>query len=295
MIDEYVDEIARRLVMPAGRQARIVAEVRDHLDDAVAELVARGADVHVAEARATHAFGSPPDLANQFNTHVAVGVLRRTPLVMAASGVAVAVAFVFAAISRPARAPSSAGVLQQVAFFCGVLGMQVAVVAGVRVLARVAARWETTPTAADHRLVRRAGFVFSSGLTAAAVAWTVALAASGERSAPCILSCVVMMIVAVVVWSTTTGRLAPTGEDRTIPSGSALGAPERALEWLGGRPRVWCATMAILAAITAMPHAETTLSGDLVWGAIQAAAVVVGFIVLGPTLELRSHSRASSP
>ena len=98
-------------------------------------------------------FGSPPDLASQFNTHVAIGVLRRIPLVMAASGIAVTVAFVFAAVSRPACTPASASVLQQVAFFAGVLGVQVALVAAVRVLARSRRGRRTTPTMADHRLV----------------------------------------------------------------------------------------------------------------------------------------------
>ncbi len=295
MIDEYVDEINRRLVMPARRRARIVAEVRDHLDDAVAEFVALGNDIDTAQARATSAFGSPPDLASQFNTLVAIGVLRRIPLVMAASGVAVAVAFVFAAVSPSARTLTSASVLQQVAFFSGVLGMQVALVAGVRALARVAARWHTTPTAADHRLVRRAGFVFSSGLTATALAWSVALATAGQAPLRCILGCAVMVVAALVVWSTSTGRLAPPDDVQSIPSGSTLGVAERALEWLSGRPRTWCTTVAVVAAVTAMPHAETTASGELAWGAIQAAAVVAGFIFLGPTLELRSPSRANRP
>jgi hypothetical protein len=171
--------------------------------------------------------------------------------------------------------------------------MQLAFVAGVRALVRIAARWQTTPTAADQQLVRRAGFAFSAGLTAAACSWTVALAAASDGASPsyaaaCIAGSVVMVLAAILAWVSTTGRLAPpTGDTKPIPYGSTLGAAERALNWLSRWPRTWCATVAILAALTAMPHAETTASGELAWGAIQGAAVVVGFIFLGPALGLR--------
>lgn len=37
-----------------------------------------------------------------------------------------------------------------------------------------------------------------------------------------------------------------------------------------------------------MMHAETTVSGALPWGVAQGAAVVGGYLLLGPTLELRA-------
>jgi hypothetical protein len=302
MIDEYVAEIGRRLAMPARRRARIIEDIRDHLDDSITLLVSTGIDPRIAERRAIESFGLAPDMADQFNTDAAVGVLRRTPPVMAASGLAVAAAFVFAAVSRPSRPPASASLLQQIAFFFGVLGMQLALVAGARVLMRVGAHWQTAPTAADHRLVRRAGFMFSTGLAAAALGWTVALAAANDgpsppRSAPYIAGSVVMILAAIVAWVTTTGRRAPaTGDDNRAPDGSLLGTAERTLQWLSRWPRTWCACAAILAGLAAMSHAETTPRGTLLWGVIQAAAVVAGFVLLGPMLELRrSASSAASP
>ncbi len=40
------------------------------------------------------------------------------------------------------------------------------------------------------------------------------------------------------------------------------------------------------------PHAETTVRSALVWGAIQALAVVAGFVLLGRLLELRGPRSA---
>jgi hypothetical protein len=36
-----------------------------------------------------------------------------------------------------------------------------------------------------------------------------------------------------------------------------------------------------------MTHAETTFTGALPWGLIQAATVVLAFLILGPALGLR--------
>ena len=294
MIDQYVDEISRRLVMTARRRARIVEDIRDHLEDAVEQLVSQGIDVQNAEERAIGAFGSASSLASVFNEQFAVGLLRRAPLTMAASGLVLVAGFLLAALSRSSRAPFSAGVGQQVAFFTGLLGIQVAFVAGARVLARVGAHWRSAPPAADHVLVRRAGFVFSAGLALAACGWTVALVAAGggqapPRTAPLLVGGVLMILATIAALATTIGRrVVPTGTAPANPDRSMLGAAERLLQWASRRPRTFCACVAILAALAAMPHAETTATGELIWGVIEAGAVIAGYVLLGPTLELRS-------
>jgi hypothetical protein len=49
----------------------------------------------------------------------------------------------------------------------------------------------------------------------------------------------------------------------------------------------------VVATTAAMVHAETTALDALPWGAAQAIAVVLGFVLLGPTLGLRTRSGSS--
>jgi hypothetical protein len=191
--------------------------------------------------------------------------------------------------------PAAASTFQQVAFFAAVLGMQFALVAGIRVVARVGARWRTTPRIADHVLVRRAGFVFIGGLAVAAGGWTVALATSREPHARVVpfVAGVVLMIAVTVVASTAVLRRRRVHVDEPVPAPYDIAPPliltvaERAIQWLSGRPELACVSVAASSALVAMSHAETTVQGALPWGAVQAAAVVGGFLLLGPMLELR--------
>ena len=293
MIDQYVNEISQRLVVPARRRARILEDIRDHLEDAVEQLLSQGIDQQTAEESAIGAFGSASSLASQLNEQFAVGLLRRTPLTMAASGFVMVAGFLLAAVTRPSQGAMPAGPVQQVAFFIGLLGLQVAFVAGVRVVARVGARWRSAPSAADHLLVRRAAFVFSAGLAVAACGWTVALVAAGggtgpPRTAPLLAGGAVMILAVVAAWATTIGRVTSTGTASPDADPSMFGAAERFLQWVSRRPRRFCACGAILAALAVMSHAETTLKGELMWGVIEAWPVIAGFVLLGPALELRS-------
>ena len=43
-----------------------------------------------------------------------------------------------------------------------------------------------------------------------------------------------------------------------------------------------------------MSHAETTVTGALPWGIAQAVAVIGGFVLLGPALDLRRTRAAGS-
>ena len=74
---------------------------------------------------------------------------------------------------------------------------------------------------------------------------------------------------------------------------SAFAWGERAIGVVRRHPVASCAVAAALTAIPAMSHAETTLSGATPWGLLQGASVVLGFIVLGPTLGLRESDRIS--
>jgi hypothetical protein len=303
MIDDYVLEISGLLVMSARQRARVIEDVREHLDDAVERLVSQGSDVRTAEQQAVAAFGPVSDLADQFNGHVAAAVLRRSPLIMAGCGLAVVAGLALAAVTKPSSAAvqPSAGLVQQVAFFAARLGLQFALVAGVRVLARVGSRWRTTPHATDHLLVQRAGVVFTVGLAAAACGSTIALLTAADRTsqvrpAPLVAGIVVMISGAFIAAVSMTRRRRLTtssGEDGArghSDDGLPFSVGERLIQRLSRHPRSWCAAVAILSGLAAMSLAETRLADALVWGASQAAAVIVGFVVLGPMLELRPRA-----
>lgn len=297
MIDAFLDDLGRRLVASRRRRARIVGEVRDHLDEAADHFVAHGEDRRTAEAHAVGAFGHASDLAGQINAQVAAASLRRVPMIMAAAGTAVVAGFVSAASAQP-RHDGAAASRQQVAFFVAVLGLQFAVVAGVRVVARIAAVWGATPSDADQALVRRASLVFLGGLVVCIAGWTVALVGSDVRrhTTPVVGGAVVMLLATIIATvATLRRRVVPIGVAGSAPGTairSRLAIAERAITMMGRRPSLTCAAVALVAAASAMSHAETTVGRALPWGVAEAAAVVAGFVLLGPCLEVRSLSRS---
>jgi hypothetical protein len=221
-------------------------------------------------------------------------------MIMAACGVAVVGGFLLAAIMQPhAAVPAAARAFQQVAFFTAALGLQFAFVAGLRVLARVGACWRTSPCAADHMLIRRAGAVFVGGLAAATGGWTVALAGAMDRQpdarpVPFVVGIAVMLSATIVAgMAMMHRRVEPEDEPAWVrpdsATGSVHGVAERVIQQSSRRPLTVCAGVAVLAALSAMSHAETTVAGALPWGGIEAAAVIAGFVFLGPMLELRSR------
>jgi len=81
---DYLEELSGQL--RRARRARILAEVRAHLLDAVAAEVLLGADPDRAAALAVERFGSPARVARQFNA------LRRRPRAMVQRAAAVILA-----------------------------------------------------------------------------------------------------------------------------------------------------------------------------------------------------------
>ena len=300
MIEDYIDDIDRQLIVPTRQRTRIIQDIRDHLADAVEQLAAQGVDGPTAELQAVAAFGSATDLANQFNGQAAAVAMRRTPITMAACGAVVVGGFLLAAVTQPSPAvPQPASIVQQVAFFTAVLGLEFAFVAGLRLSVRAAARWRTTPSQSDQFLLRRAMVVFGVALAVAAVGWTVVMAdvlgESSNRRAATLVAGMVMMIGAAGVAGValTLQRLHGQGEPPSMPEPvtthrSILGAAELGVGWVGRFPRTTCAVVAIAAALGAMANADTTVRGALPWGIAQAAAVVAGFVLLGPALQLRA-------
>jgi hypothetical protein len=84
-------------------------------------------------------------------------------------------------------------------------------------------------------------------------------------------------------------RVNPADEcgDDTSTLDGLFGVGERCIGLVRRHPVVSCTALAGFSIFPAMSHAESTLSGALPWGLIQAATVLLGFVVLGPALRLR--------
>jgi len=74
----YLAEIAAGLHGPRRRRARILAELRDGLDEAVADHAAAGLPPDRAVTAAIERFGSPRAIADAFAPELAVAYARRT-------------------------------------------------------------------------------------------------------------------------------------------------------------------------------------------------------------------------
>lgn len=298
MIEQYLAHLRDALRVSSRRRDRILDDVRDHLIDAAEHLQRDGLETTVAEQRAIAAFGPAAHIAEQFNRDAATATLRHAPVVMAASGVAVVAGFLIATLTQPTPGlPKPAGLARQIAFFAGLVGLQVAFVAGARALARAGARLRTTATSSDFRLIRNSALVFLGGLTTTTAGWTVALIDAVDRLphgdvGPLVAGLIVMVsgsLLAIVTcrrWRRTLGSAAADVGDHLDTS--ALAAPERLIRAMAVRPWLFCTSAAVLAALTVMSRAETTVLGALPWGGAEAAVVVLGYVWLGPALELRT-------
>ena len=275
MIDAFMAELDRRLRLPRRARARVLEDVRDHLDDAITAGCAGGLDSASATERAVLAFGSPGDLADQLNAQSATATMRRTPIVLAACGAAVVGGFVPAATRNPPQAATTAPAVVQVAFFVAMLGSQVALVSGARAASLVAARWRSEIAPASEReLVRTSGVIGVGALATAAAGWSVAVVgafARGHASRPVavVVGTLVMLGAATVAVATLARR---TGADGNVPQFQSSGENSRlltfgehAIEQIRRHPVLACSAAAIVGALGVMSHAESTVSsrGDL--------------------------------
>ena len=299
-IDDYVAELATLLHVPSTRRRRILAEVHDHLDDAVAHQ--RANDEALTQPGGPTAsvladFGQVSTIAAQFNAEAGTAAMRRGPLVALAGGLGVFGGFLLAGTTQPqSTSPKDATWLTQLAFFVAVLGFEVALVAGACAAARALAWWKSSvASSSDRDFVRRCSLVSTGALAIAAVSWSVTTALASDRlvrpnSTTLVLGAAVMLVsagVAVGMVHRLPLNLVDEGPSGSEPAGGAFTLAERGVGFVRAHPVLCCLVLAGFSAVPAMSHAETTLSGSLPWGLAQAASVVVGFLALGPLLGLR--------
>ena len=223
--------------------------------------------------------------------------MRRAPMVVFVAGVAVFGGLLFAARSQPhPRVPTPATLEAQVAFFVAALAFQIAVVAGVCAASRALALSRTPAVESkDRQFVRRAALIATAALAVAAVGWVTTLGFAFEtethpNTASVVFAGVVMFSAAAVAIIATFRLRMNVSDDVTgvpVAIDHAMSLGERALALVTRHPAWSCTTVAALSAWAAMAHAETTFTGALPWGIIEAATVVGAFILLGPMLDLR--------
>jgi hypothetical protein len=223
--------------------------------------------------------------------------MRRAPLVALAAGAMVVAAFLAAAVSQP-KASQQATVAMQVSFFLGVIAFQVAVLAGACGASRTLATWRTSATSGgDRAFVRRCTIISMTALSAGVLAITTNLILDARQpshtNGVALAAAVAGMIATVAVGLVTALRLNVNAADEDTAAGG-VGAPalftlgESVIARVHRYPVLSCATVTIAAATWAMSQAETaTVAAALPWGISQAVAVVAGFVLLGPALDLR--------
>ncbi len=297
-IEQYLSELKSCLRVGGRERTRILAEVRDHLEDATAHREQAGEQHDPAIAHAVNAFGSPPAIGTEFNAQAGVRAMRRAPFVLMTAGFVIFAGLLIAANTQPHEtAPLHASLATQTSFFIAVLAFQIAVVAGICAASRALALWRSPTTRGqDRQFVGRCATVSTAALGVAAASWATALGLELNRlahrnTATGVAGAAAMIGAAgaamVIAWRLRINPFDDSGDARD-DTNSVFGLGERALGLVRVHPVTSCLAVAALSGWAAMVHAETTFTGALPWGLTQVATVVLAFAALGPTLGLRT-------
>lgn len=301
-IDQYLSELTSCLRVGGRERTRILAEVRDHLEDATAHREQAGDQHDRAIAHAVKAFGSPPAIGAEFNAQAGARAMHRAPFVLMIAGLAIFAGLLVAANTQPrSTVPIHASFATQASFLVAVLAFQIAVVAGICTASRALVLWRSPTTRGqDRQFVGRGATISTVSLGVAAAGWATALGLDLNRmahpnTATGVAAAAVMIGAAgaamVIAWRLRINPLDDSGDARD-DTNSVFGLGERALGLVRVHPVTSCLVVAALAAWAAMAHAETTFTGALPWGSAEVATVVLAFAALGPTLELRTPRSA---
>jgi hypothetical protein len=250
-----------------------------------------------AVEQALLAFGSARGLATQLNAAAGTRAMRQAPVIALLAGAAIGAGFLVAATTQThAAASENATFAAQASFFLAVVAFEIAFVAGVCAASRVAALWRAVPApSGDREFVSRSTTVSLAALAATATAWVVNMIVAWNRLAnpddATLVAGALIMIVSAATAFMALGHIqinaADKGPGAEVEANGPFGLGERAIALVRRHPVISCLGVVIVSSASAMMHAETTVSGALPWGAIQALAVVLGFAILGPTLGLR--------
>jgi hypothetical protein len=218
-------------------------------------------------------------------------------MIAVVSGLLVIVSFLLVGINQPKMiAPATIEV--QISFFIAVIAFQVALVAGACCASRALATWRTSATSGSSRLyVRRCTVISMTALLSGVLAMTANFIFDIDRGARVNKLALILgassMFIAAGVGLLTALRLKvnPTYEDvevSTTPSNIVFTLGDSAIKVVSRYPILSCIFITSVATAWIMTHAETPrFAGALPWGIAEAVSVITGFLLLGPTLELR--------
>jgi hypothetical protein len=302
-IDAFLHELEASLRLHPRRRATVVAEVRDHFDDAVAHHLAAGMARDAAERQAVADFGPVATVAGPANAAAGTVAMRRAPLVAGAVGALVVVGLVLAAQGGAQRAQltGARAVVGPVAFFAGAIAIELAFVSGLCAASRVLSSWRRAEApSADrsfvlHHSARAAAFAGGAGGLWAISVQNGPIHQGGWRHGA-VLGGLALIVGGLVLATLLLPRLRINRHDEATAGDAApspvLALGERAIAVVRRHPVPSCALVAVVAGAGAMSHAETSVLAALPWGIGQALAVVVGYVWLGPSLGLRARPRA---
>ena len=299
-IDKYLAELDSLLNVDRKSRTAILEEVRDHLLESTEKQSAGGISRLQTESNSISTFGSPILIAGHFNAAFGAKAVRRAPVIAIASGLLVVVSFLVVAVNQP-KVITQATTELQISFFLAVIAFQVAVIAGVCSASRVMATWRTSATSGSSRLyVRRCTVMSMTALLSGVFAMTAnfifeIIRGSYINKLALILGGISMFVAASVgLLNALRLKVNPDFEDAetsVVPAYIVFSLGDSVLEVVRRFPILSCLFVTSIATAWTMRHTEaTTFTGSLPWGIAEAASVVVGFLLLGPTLELRKRS-----
>lgn len=299
-IEQYLEELDHQLIVGQRTRSAILREIRDHLLESSDRIEETGSSRYEAVAHAISSFGTSRAMARQFNAEAGARAMREAPFISLGAGVSVVGAFLVAALNQP-HTTSHASLGTQMTFFAGVIFMQVAIVAGLCAAVRAIAIWRSAASSGNNRLlVRRSSVISMNALLVAslfmAANFTLVILQSVNVNETSLICGSLVMVVAAALGLYATFNLRVNGSDED-PSAAIFHPPilfalgDRVLDLVRRYPVV----SVVLATAAAFPWAlgraeETSLIASLPWGIAEAFSVIIGFLILGPALGLRSRA-----
>jgi hypothetical protein len=324
----YVAELLGRLRVGGRERRRIAAEVTDHLAELVDEERRNGAEPEVAAERAVARFGSPAELAAEFNQDAARHSLTRAAWALvgcvAMAAAAAGIALQGAVPARPWPSDlvfyTASELMVQIAAVCGLNGLLLAVVApwlrGVPLTGRPALLAGRSLAAASVVLIPMAvvavgnlggGVPAAERLPLAALAVGVPIAAYRGLRAVFRASWLgpgrdgenVLDVIADL-GARLAGRWALTGRAYRLAGRAWRTARDRApwlMGWIDLRRHPWRTAVTVSIASGLALKAPDLLIGDpdLIAAGMEAVAVFLSFTALGGLLGLRGSRSPATP
>jgi hypothetical protein len=177
--DEYLAEVAARLRGPRRRSAAVIDELRDGLDQAVTDDLARGHTADEAIAAAIDQFGEPRAVADAFAGELATAYARRTIALYLLSGPMVGIWWLLLLRPQPWRV----GLVALLAAIPVLPLIALAVVTGAGTLATTGRLMPWLPETTPHRALAATKAIACLALIGDITLITM-LAASGGPARP---------------------------------------------------------------------------------------------------------------